>query len=76
MSMKGKRLLLLGGTNSWEEIKEFSVKNHITLIATGPYSDTMLKRISSSQILRTDLYGDIRIIADKKGRVKVKTLRQ
>lgn len=42
----------------------------------GTPSDTMLKRISSSQILRTDLYGDIRIIADKKGRVKVKTLRQ
>ena len=46
MNVTRKRLLLLGGTNSCDEIKAFAEKNDVTLIATGPYPDTLLKRIS------------------------------
>ena len=49
MNLSGKRLLLLGGTNSVEEIKAFAEKNGVVLIATGPYKDTPLKRIADEK---------------------------
>ncbi len=49
MDIKGKRLLLLGGTNSAEEIKAFAEKNGVILLATGPYKNTLLKRISDEE---------------------------
>ncbi len=39
-----KRLLLLGGTNCIEEIKQYASANNIKLIATGKYPDTIIKR--------------------------------
>lgn len=49
MSLNGKRLLLLGGSNSTEDILRFAEKNGITLIATAPprYGITPLKKIAA-----------------------------
>lgn len=48
MNLSGKRLLLLGGSNSVEDIACFAAENNITLIATAPprYGITPLKRIA------------------------------
>lgn len=43
---KRKKLLLLGGTNCADEIKEYAKNNNVCLTATGIYPDTILKRIS------------------------------
>lgn len=47
MSLEGKRLLILGGTNCADEIAQFAKANGVVLVATGKYPDTLLKRISS-----------------------------
>ena len=49
MSLNGKRLLLLGGSNSTEDILRFARENGVTLIATAParYGRTPLKAIAA-----------------------------
>lgn len=46
--MRQKRLLLLGGSNSIDDIRRFAAANHVTLIATAHprYGLTPLKRIA------------------------------
>ena len=48
MSLNGKRLLLLGGSNSTEDILRFARENGVTLIATAParFGRTALKQIA------------------------------
>ena len=54
---------------------EFSVISKGEDNGISKLSDMIQKRLSSSQIIRTDLNGDIQIIADKRGKVRIKTLR-
>ncbi len=51
MSLNGKRLLLLGGSNSTEDILRFAGENGVTLIATAParFGLTALKRIADER---------------------------
>ncbi len=49
MSMRGKRLLLTGGTNFIRDILDFSGENGIVLITTGNIKDTVLKRYADEQ---------------------------
>ena len=48
MTLQGKRLLLLGGSNSTEDIRRFADENGVTLIATAPprFGLTALKAIA------------------------------
>ncbi len=68
MSLNGKRLLLLGGSNSTEDILRFAEENGVTLIATAPsrYGLTPLKRIAaeSYDVDAVDETGLIRLIRD------------
>lgn len=68
MSLSGKRLLLLGGTNSVEEIKAFADKSGIILVATGPYKDTPLKQIAheSYEVDALDTEKLTKLLKDKK----------
>ena len=69
MDLQGKRLLLLGGSNSTEDIQRFARRNGITLIATAParYGFTPLKRIAqeSYEIDCTDETGLAALIREK-----------
>lgn len=51
MSLNGKRLLLLGGSNSTEDILRFARENGVTLIATAParFGLTALKQIADER---------------------------
>ena len=49
VGMRGKRLLLAGGTNCIREILEFARENGIVLIAAGNIGDTALKRCADEQ---------------------------
>lgn len=64
---KERRMLLLGGTNSAYEIKQYADAHNITLIATGKYPDTLLKRISaeSYDVDAVDADGLVGLIKDK-----------
>ena len=63
-----RRMLLLGGTSSAYEIRDFASANGITLIATGIYPDTLLKRISdeSYDVDAVDVAGLVKLIKDKR----------
>ena len=62
-----RRMLLLGGTNCAYEIKEYADEHDITLVATGKYKDTLLKRISaeSCDVDAIDVDGLVGLIRDK-----------
>jgi hypothetical protein len=62
-----KRLLLLGGSNSTEDIVRFAKKNNVKLIATGKYPKTPLKAISeeSYDIDAIDDQALIKLVAEK-----------
>lgn len=68
--MNGKRLLLLGGSNSVDDIQRFAAENNVTLIATAHprYGITPLKRIAdeSYDVNAIDDEGLIRLIREKK----------
>ena len=51
MSLTGKRLLLLGGSNSTEDIRRFADANGVTLIATAPprFGLTALKAVADER---------------------------
>ena len=51
MTLQGKRLLLLGGSNSTEDIRRFADREGVTLIATAPprFGLTALKAIADEQ---------------------------
>ena len=66
MSLNGKRLLLLGGSNSTEDILRFAEENDITLIATAPprYGLTPLKKIAAEAydvgaVVFSNVYGQL-----------------
>lgn len=61
------RMLLLGGTNSAEEIRRYADSRGVTLTATGIYPDTLLKRISSERydVDAVDVDGLVSLIRDK-----------
>ena len=65
---KQRRMLLLGGTNSAYEIKDYAEKHGVTLVATGKYPDTLLKRISaeSYDVDAIDVAGLTNLIREKK----------
>lgn len=69
MNLNGKRLLLLGGSNSTEDIVRFAEDNGITLIATAHprYGITPLKQIAheSYDVNAIDEEGLIRLIREK-----------
>lgn len=69
MILSGKRLLLLGGTNSTEDITHFAQRNGVVLIATAHprYGLTSLKRIAdeSYDIDAVDDAGLVRLIREK-----------
>lgn len=62
-----RRMLLLGGTNSAYEIKDYADSHGITLVATGKYPDTLLKRVSaeSYDVDAIDAEGLVRLIKEK-----------
>ncbi len=62
-----RRMLLLGGTNSAYEIRDFADKHGIKLAAAGKYPDTLLKRISdeSFDVDAIDAEGLVRLIKEK-----------
>lgn len=68
--MNGKRLLLLGGSNSVDDIQRFASENNVTLIATAHprYGVTPLKRIAdeSYDVNAIDDEGLIRLIREQK----------
>lgn len=70
MNLSGKRLLLLGGSNSIDDILRFAGEHDITLIATAHprYGQTPLKRIAheSYDVNAVDVEGLIRLIRDKR----------
>ena len=49
MGLKGKRLLITGGTNFADDIRNYAQRNGIILIAAGNIPDTPLKRIADEQ---------------------------
>ena len=67
--MNQKRLLLLGGSNSIDDIRRFAAENDVTLIATAHprYGITPLKRIAdeSYDVNAIDDEGLIRLIRNK-----------
>lgn len=69
MNLSGKRLLLLGGSNSTEDIVRFAENNGVTLIATAHprYGITPLKQIAheSYDVNAIDEAGLIRLIREK-----------
>lgn len=69
MNLSGKRLLLLGGSNSTEDIIRFAEDNHVTLIATAHprYGITPLKQIAheSYDVNAIDEEGLIQLIREK-----------
>lgn len=69
MNLSGKRLLLLGGTQSVEDIARFAAENGVTLIATAHprYGLTPLKRIAheSYDVNAVDDEGLVRLIREK-----------
>lgn len=64
---EARRMLLLGGTNSAYEIKKYVDEHDITLIATGIYPDTLLKRISAERydVDAIDADGLVSLIREK-----------
>lgn len=66
---KNRRLLLLGGSNSIDDIRRFAAENNITLIATAHprYGMTPLKRIADEayDVNAIDDEGLIRLIREK-----------
>lgn len=69
MSLDGKRLLLLGGSNSTEDIARFARENGVALIATAParFGRTALKQIADESY-ETDAVDEqalARLIRDK-----------
>lgn len=54
---------------------EFSVISINEDSSYGLPSERVLDTIKESQVLRTDLHGEIRIMSDKKGNISIKTLR-
>ena len=70
MSLQGKRLLLLGGSNSIDDIRRFADHHGITLIATAHprYGVTPLKAIAdeSYDVNAIDEVGLIDLIRDKR----------
>jgi len=68
MSLKGKKLLLLGGSNSTDDIRRFAGENGVILAATAPlkYGDTPLKRIAAEayETDASDTEGLVRLVSE------------
>ena len=67
VNYSNRKMLLLGGTNSAYEIRDYADKHGITLAATGKYPDTLLKRISdeSYDVDAIDVDGLVELVAEK-----------